>query len=123
VRCFIAGSSANGGGSVREGETPVCNVSKYVQRVSELQQRIGAGSFAQLSQRQHELYNALQGVGTVMDRDEINHRMDALGYQECDRQTWPTDFCYNLVNVEDTGNKFLHRVALLKPSNPQRQGA
>lgn len=84
--------------------TPIIDWNRYLERIELLQQRQGSGSYQNLTSKQKQLYDALERMrDREVSKREIEERFGT------DRQTWPTDFCYNLVNLEDNENKFLYQ--------------
>jgi transcriptional regulator with XRE-family HTH domain len=99
-----------------EGEAHVSNrmkieakLKEYLDRIADFRGRQDSGSYDSLTPNQRELHDTLKAWGArVIDLDEIKQRF-ANENGNIAGEIFPTDFCYNLVNMDDKANKFLYQ--------------
>jgi hypothetical protein len=97
--------------SITQGETEVsprdCKLNEYLDRIVVLQDRPNSGGYDKLTERQRKLFDFCKGRGA----EEIPYSDISSEFPSktgiIDWEIVPTDFCYNLVNMEDKPNKFL----------------
>lgn len=88
-------------------------VKKYENRIIEFSSRNSSGAYSNLSPCQKYLFDTIQAFNTnsVLLRASIESAYDKGNRpQNCKfdaRDSIITDFCYNMVNLEDNENKFL----------------
>jgi len=95
---------------------PNMDIQKYEYRIQQLRSRTGTGSFQELSNSQQFLYEAAYRASAgqpnvAIPRSSIEREFYILAspaaYDFNSRDNLITDFCYNMVNLEDNYNKFL----------------
>jgi len=89
------------------------DTSKYFRKIDSLSRRTDSGSIEGLTEGQKELYECLRGLFGKTTNSHLKRkfiREQCKGQVDTEaRGTFISDFCYNLVNLEDSENKFLIR--------------
>ena len=95
---------------------PYDDIQKYEKRIRELHSRSDTGSYQELSESQKFLYKAAHNASTKYPNNAIQRELIENEFYNLVKKTkfdfnsrdnFITDFCYNMVNLEDNLNKFL----------------